>query len=149
MTTRRILAFTFAAALTLALASVAVAQPAKASKQATQNIRLIIKSDDEHGKKGPDGKWHDAFLPGGFTVKAGAKVTVTVLNYDQGPHSFTSPGLHVNQIFLGGTAAKAHITTFTFVAPKKTGRYLWWCAQPCDPWAMAHVGYMRGYVRVA
>jgi hypothetical protein len=39
--------------------------------------------------------------------------------------------------------------TFTFTAPKKAGRYQWWCAVPCDPWAMAHDGYMRGYVTVS
>src|SRR5579884_4506489 len=59
-------------------------------------LKLIVKSDSEHGKKGPDGKWHDAFLPASFKVKAGTKVIVSVRNYDEGAHSFSAPGLHVN-----------------------------------------------------
>jgi hypothetical protein len=38
--------------------------------------------------------------------------------------------------------------TFTFTAPNKPGKYAWWFAVPCDPWAMAHDGFMRGYVTV-
>jgi plastocyanin len=112
-------------------------------------LTLSVKADDEHGRKGPDGKWHDAFLPADFTVHAGAKVTVTVENYDGGPHTFTSPSLGVNAIIPGGGSLSApQRVTFTFTAPKKTGKYQWWCAAPCDPWAMAHNGYMRGFVTV-
>lgn len=135
-------------AATFALASVAGAHPLTVHKQSVKHVTLIVKSDEEHGKKGSDGKWHDAFLPAGFSVQAGTKVVVTVLNYDDGPHSFNSPGLHVNQILMGGSAKKAHATTFTFVAPSKAGRYAWRCDPNCDPWAMKHAGYMKGYVTV-
>lgn len=136
------------ASITPAHHTAAVAAPA-----AAEAVKLTIKTDAEHGKKGPDGKWHDAFLPANFTVHPGAKVTVTVLNYDNGPHSFTSPALStgslINVNLAAGSATAPKATTFTFTAPTKPGKYLWWCAQPCDPWAMAHIGYMRGYVTVA
>jgi plastocyanin len=112
-------------------------------------IKLAVKADDEHGRLGPDGTWHDAFLPADFTVRPGAKVTVTVANYDGGAHTFTSPSLGLNGVIPAGSMQHPHETTFTFTAPKTAGRYAWWCAMPCDPWAMAHNGYMRGYVTVA
>jgi heme/copper-type cytochrome/quinol oxidase subunit 2 len=110
-------------------------------------MKLVVKSDEEHGKKGPEGKWHDAFLPASFSVKAGQKVTLHIYNYDEGKHSFTSPSLGVNAIVAGGSESKPAETTVEFTAPK-AGKYLWWCALPCDPWAMAHIGFMRGYVTV-
>ena len=48
----------------------AVAAPAPL----TQSVTLLVKSDTEKARRGPDGQWHDAFLPGGFAVKAGATV---------------------------------------------------------------------------
>ncbi len=123
-------------------AAVPVAKP--------EAVKLAVKADDEHGRRGPDGKWHDSFLPADFTVHPGAQVTVTVTNYDGGQHTFTSPSLGVNAIIPGGgTLSAPHQMTFTFTAPKKAGKYQWWCAVPCDPWAMAHNGYMRGFVTVA
>ena len=122
---------------------------AAAPLPAPQTIKVAVKADDEHGRLGPDGKWHDAFLPADFKVHPGAKVTVTVENYDGGAHTFTSPSLAVNATLPAGSLSHPHQTTFTFTAPKKAGRYAWWCAIPCDPWAMSHDGYMRGYVTVA
>lgn len=119
----------------------------------SEAVKLVIKSDSEHGRLGPDGKWHDAFLPANFTVHAGDRVTVTVYNYDTGQHSFTSSSLSatalINQTIPAGSPTAPSKTTFTFTAPDQTGQYAWWCAVPCDPWAMAHVGYMRGNVTVA
>jgi hypothetical protein len=116
-------------------------------------VKLVVKSDTEHGKRGSDGKWHDAFLPGDFTVHAGDTVTVTVTNYDNMMHSFTSSSLSsgqlINQMIPAGSAGSPSTTTFKFKAPSTPGKYAWWCAVPCDPWAMAHDGYMRGYVTVA
>jgi hypothetical protein len=37
---------------------------------------------------------------------------------------------------------------FTFKAPSQAGSYQWFCALPCDPWAMSHDGYMRGHITV-
>ena len=101
----------------------------------------------EVGYTGSDGKWHDAFLPASFTVKAGAKVVVSVVNYDDMAHSFHSKGLKTNAIIMPGTD-KGKLTKFTFVAPKKAGRYAWHCDPKCDPWAMKHVGFMKGFVTV-
>ena len=110
-------------------------------------VKMSMKSDTEHGRRGPDGTWRDAAVPALFTVHAGATVTMTVQNYDT-PHSFTSPGLGVSQIMPAGTASNPSMTTVKFTAPLKPGRYLWYCNIPCDPWAMMHIGYMRGYVTV-
>jgi len=110
-------------------------------------LKLIVKSDSEHGKKGPDGKWHDAFLPASFKVKAGVKTRVTVINYDNMPHSFVSPSLHLDVKVPAAKGSKLGRVTFT-IRTRKVGRYDWWCSEPCDPWAMTHDGYMRGYVKV-
>lgn len=119
----------------------------------SEAVKLVIRSDTEHGKMGSDGKWHDAFLPANFTVHAGDRVTVTVYNYDTMAHSFTSSSLSssqlINQMIPAGSSGSPSTTTFTFTAPSNPGQYSWWCAMPCDPWAMDHVGFMRGYVRVA
>ncbi|MGB7587114.1 MAG: cupredoxin domain-containing protein [Solirubrobacterales bacterium] len=115
---------------------------------APENVKVVVKSDEEHGKKGSDGNWHDAFLPSDFSVKAGATVSVTVYNYDDMPHSFTAPELGTNAQIPGGSEDKPSKTTFTFKAPDKAGSYEWICVQPCDPWAMTHDGFMKGYVTV-
>ncbi len=120
----------------------------QSQSQSAENIKLAIKTDEEHGKKGSDGKWHDAFLPADFSVKAGSTVHVTVYNYDDMPHSFNSAELGANATISAGSEEKASKTTFTFTAPQKTGKYDWYCALPCDPWAMAHDGFMKGYVTV-
>lgn len=113
-----------------------------------QHVALVVKSDSEHARKGPDGKWHDALLPASFKVRAGEQVVVTVYNYDSGPHSFAVPGLHINTILMGGSATAPHKTTFTFTAHKR-GVYAWHCDPKCDPWAMKHDGFMRGKITVA
>lgn len=128
-------------------AASAAATPA-APAVAPQSVSMSFRSDTEHGRRGPDGTWHDAGLPAVYSVRAGARVTVTLLNYDTSPHSFTAPGLGVDQIVAGGSPTNPSRTTFTYTAPRQPGRYAWWCKFPCDPWAMTHVGYMRGYVTV-
>lgn len=121
---------------------------AGAASLAAKHLTLVVKSDAEHARKGSDGAWHDAFLPADFTVKAGQRVTVTVLNYDDAQHTFAASGLGVNAVIPGGGASKPGKLTFTFTAPAKAGSYQWICAMPCDPWAMTHDGFMRGHVRV-
>jgi plastocyanin len=128
-------------------ATAPAAQPAATQAPLTQSLTLLVRSDTEKARRGPDGQWHDAFLPGDFSVKAGATVTVTVWNYDSA-HSFNAPELGINATLKGGTLKSPHETTFTFKAPSKPGSYQWFCALPCDPWAMAHDGYMRGFVKV-
>jgi plastocyanin len=118
------------------------------ARAAVENVKIVVKSDEEHAKKGPEGTWHDAFLPADFSVKPGSVVHVTVYNYDEGEHSFTSSSLGTNVTIAAGSESEPAVTTFTFRAPEKAGRYQWLCMLPCDPWAMSHDGYMRGYVSV-
>jgi len=113
------------------------------------SVKLVVKSDSEHGKKGPDGAWHDAFLPADFTVKPGQTVNVTVYNYDNMPHTFTAPTLGVNAVLGPATGSSPHVSTFKFTAPSQPGAYKWWCSDPCDPWAMGAQGYMQGTVTVS
>lgn len=124
------------------------ARAATASAPVSEAVKLVIKTDEEHGKKGPEGTWHDAFLPAGFSVKAGATVVVTIVNYDEAPHTFTSPSLETNEEIAPGSETEPSETTFTFHAPAKAGTYEWFCALPCDPWAMNNDGFMRGRVTV-
>jgi plastocyanin len=133
--------------------TVTAAMPASPATAApvvkSESIGMSIKADDEHGRRGPDGQWHDAFLPANITVHAGDKVTVTFTNFDGGPHSFLSPSLGVDQMINGGgSLTSPQVVKLTFTAPKQPGKYAWWCGTPCDPWAMKHVGYMRGFITV-
>ena len=109
---------------------------------------------------GPDGNLHDAFAPCNFTVYAGQIVNLTVMSYDSGEHSFTSPALGVNfQILPTNTTGVPAISHFQFTAPS-AGAYRWYCSYPCDTdaggWAMTtgsdgqpdQIGYMGGYVTV-
>lgn len=125
------------------------AAAAQASSVGATTVKLLVKADEEHAKKGPEGSWHDAYLPADFTVTPGERVTVHVYNYDEGKHSFTSPELGVNVTIAGGSEKTPKETTFTFTAPAKAGSYQWFCDYPCDPWAMAHEGFMQGRVTVS
>jgi FtsP/CotA-like multicopper oxidase with cupredoxin domain len=139
-----------------------------------KNVKLTIKADT---KRGSDGKTHDAFFPTtDLTVKSGQRVRVTIYNYDDMPHSFTSPGLAkgaaipageeqtqgtpqdikvmpapgigVDQMIPPASGNKPSMTVLTFTAPAKAGSYIWYCKLPCDAWAMSHNGYMVGRVKV-
>lgn len=90
-------------------------------------------------KPGPDGKLHDAFSVTDFDVHAGQAVKLVINNTDDVPHSITSPQAGVNILVRPGTHA------YTLIV-RKAGRFLWYCMQPCDPFSMSHVGYMRGYI---
>ena len=111
-------------------------------------VKLTIKSDTEHARQDAKGVWHDAYLPAAFSVKTGQKVTVSVTNFDQAPHTFTAPGLKLSVMIPAAKGAKPATTTFTFRAPGKAGAFDWFCADGCDPWAMAHYGFMRGRITV-
>lgn len=133
--------------------------------QSTQSVSMEI-LNGERAKKlghlGPDGKGHDMYLPSDVSVKVGDKVTVTVTNYDEGPHTFTAPALGVNATIKPAIDADKGIpgkTTFTFTATK-AGKFRWYCMLPCDGkqkgWAMTPGSsgpdqdrYMAGYVVAA
>jgi plastocyanin len=96
---------------------------------------------------GPDGKSHDAIVPSDIVTKAGEPVTVTVVDYDESPHSITCPELGLDQTIKAGKQVGQEVqpvsTTFTFTA-NKPGVYRWHCKYPCDMgakmWAMG-AGY--------
>lgn len=92
--------------------------------------------------KGVDSAMHDAILPSSWVVKEGQKFSVTVINYDDGQHSITSPDLGLNFVIAAGKKdATGKITptvsTTTFIATK-TGAFHWYCAFPCD--GPSHLG---------
>lgn len=122
-----------------------VSASSAAAPQHATTVNWRMYADSNHKVKGPDGKWHDAMVPGDPVVQAG-KVTVTAYNYDTGVHTINSFSLGLAKKIPpahGNTPGKL---TFTFTA--KPGKYVWFCAMPCDPWAMTHDGYMRGYITV-
>jgi uncharacterized cupredoxin-like copper-binding protein len=90
-------------------------------------------------KPGPDGKLHDAFSVTNFTVRAGQPVKLVINNTDNGDHSITAMGAGVNIVVRPG------LHTYTLLVQRQ-GRFMWMCTYPCDPYSMAHVGYMRGYI---
>ncbi len=117
--------------------------------KAVQDIALTVMPG---GKLGPDGKLHDAFSPANITVEKGVPVHLTIYNYDNMKHSFTSGALGIN--FLAKPSQKngeAGVASYTFT-PRKTGNYSWQCIYPCDlpnhQWSMAHTGYMLGTIHV-
>jgi hypothetical protein len=132
------------AALGASTTSVAVAAPAGTA----QHVALTIKSDTQHARKGPDGKWHDAFLPAAFSTRVGRTVVVTIRNYDSAVHTFSSPGLGLNVIVKGGSGSHPSVTRFMFRAGRP-GTYTWRCLGGCDPWAMSHLGFMKGRITVS
>lgn len=120
-----------------------------AKAPAPQTITLVVKADEEHARKGPEGTWHDAYLPADIAVKDGQRVTLHIYNYDEGEHSFAAPALGLNVSVAGGSEAAPKETTVTFTVSSPPGHYMWYCADPCDAWAMAHSGYMEGKVTVS
>lgn len=118
---------------------------AVAAPQHTSAVAWRMYADSNHKAKGPDGKWHDAMIPGNPTVQAG-KVTVTAYNYDTAVHTINSSALGLAEKIPPAHGNNPGRLTFTFTA--KPGKYQWICIMPCDPWAMAHNGYMRGYITV-
>ncbi|HKI56173.1 MAG TPA: hypothetical protein VJ957_07385 [Longimicrobiales bacterium] len=143
-----------------------------ASTPAPVNLTMVVMHSNKvagvTGKPGPDGTDHDAFVPSDMVIQPGQKVTLTVINYDDGDHSITAPEINLNLVAKGGTFTKDASgketgftpgkTVFTFTAPSKPGYYRWFCALPCDGpthWGMSkgfdgmgQDGYMAGYIVV-
>ncbi len=114
---------------------------------AVQDVSLVVDPPPLGGRKGPDGHVYDAFVPATFSMKVGVTAKVTVLNYDTLPHTWTSPGLGVNTMVPAGSSTSPSRTTFT-IHPTKAGTFSWYCATPCDSFAMKTNGFMRGTVTV-
>jgi hypothetical protein len=138
--------------------STATASPAKG--QTVYKTMIIV--GHELGQKGSDGLRHDTTYGANFSVAKGQRVTVTIWNYDEGPHTFTAPGLKLNVTIPGAKDEEKGIpskTVFSFTA-SKVGTFRWFCSLPCDKgqgyWAMktgkngmGQDGYMAGYVTVS
>ena len=107
-------------------------------------------------KLGADGATHDAFNPTNFTVYVGQTVNLTIINYDDMPHTFSSTALGVSFNVPGSTQAGVPSVVHYQFTVDKAGVYRWWCATPCDSWAMSsgfdgqlgQIGYMGGFVSV-
>ena len=110
---------------------------------------------------GPDGAGHDAIVPASIVVPAGKEVTLTVINYDEGPHTITSPDANIDLFINPGKqqpdgSVTPVSTTLTFTITK-AGVYRWYCSTPCDAghggWAMTkgfggddQEGFMAGNI---
>ena len=123
------------------------AAAAAAAPAGAQHVHLVVDPPPLYGVKNPHGAVVDAFVPADFTVHAGKPVVVTVLNYDSMPHTWTAGGLGVNEMVPAGGPHSPTKVTFTFT-PKSAGTFTWQCEAPCNPWSMAHMGYMEGTVTV-
>lgn len=110
----------------------------------TATVTLKVDPPPLGGMYGSDGQVHDNFSPAYFAVPAGKTVHVTVYNYDDMWHTFTSPVLGVN-VWINPGGDHPSKTTFSFTAPK-TGYYWWLCDIPCDSYSMNSGGYMQGEI---
>jgi hypothetical protein len=117
-----------------AAATVAAAPAATIAAPKIVNLKVI-----PEGKKGPEGTLHDEFTVTEFNVTVGQPVTLRIDNTDNTVHSITSAEAGVNIVVRPGT----HNYTLDV---SKAGKFEWNCTFPCDPWAMAHTGYMAGYI---
>ncbi len=121
------------------------------------NVAMVVK--DGWLNASADKLLHDAFAPTNITVYFGQTVNLTIVNFDQSPHSFTSKGypntLGVDVLISGASGIGWPTTTHVQFKPSAVGVYKWWCAIPCDDYAMAASmhppglpGYMGGYMIV-
>jgi plastocyanin len=110
-----------------------------ATQVPTQTVTLKV---GPAWKKGPDGKLHDAFSVTTFKLAAGKAITLRITNFDNVPHSITSPQAGVDIVAQPGTH------DYTLMV-SKAGTYKWFCRFGCDPWSMAHLGYMTGKIVVS
>jgi len=115
-------------------ATVAAAPTAVAEVSKVVSLKVI-----PEGKKGPEGTLHDEFTVTEFNVKVGQPITLRIDNTDNTVHSITAAEAGVNIVIRPGT----HDYTLKV---SKAGKFEWNCAFPCDPWAMAHPGYMAGSI---
>ncbi len=87
-------------------------------------------------------------------------MNLTVISYDSGEHSFTSPTLGVNFIIPPSNVTGSPTVSHFQFTEATAGDYRWYCNQPCDTdaggWAMTtgsdgqpgQIGFMGGYVTV-
>jgi plastocyanin len=138
-----------------------VASAATAAPRSAIVYKTMIVVGHTLGQKGFDGLTHDTTYGANFSVERGVRVSVTVYNFDEGPHTITNKALGLNVQIPGAKNEEKGVpskTTFGFTA-KKVGVYRWYCSIPCDKgqgyWAMAVTkkgvgrdGFMAGYITV-
>jgi len=125
-----------ATAVSQRVAAQALPTPADATGPPAKVIDVSVIPE---GKKGPEGAMHDDFTVSEFHVTVGRPLTLRIDNTDTQPHSISSPEAHVYIIAQPGTHG------YTLLVDKP-GKFEWHCEFLCDPWAMEHVGYMRGFI---
>ena len=91
-------------------------------------------------KLGPDGQRHDSWSVTSYHVEVGRPLRLRIDNRDDAPHTMTAPAAGVSIV------AQPGVHTYTIVV-RRAGRFRWFCRIPCDNWAMAHTGYMSGWIR--
>ncbi|HJV47620.1 MAG TPA: hypothetical protein VJ824_18015 [Bacillota bacterium] len=132
-----------------AAATTMASDTTKNDQQQIQNVNLVV---EPGAKLGPDGKLHDAFINGDFTVTVGKPAHLTIYNYDDGTHTLTAQDLGLN-VKVNGSEKKGQpgVTEADFT-PTKEGTFNWMCTDKCDSennqWAMSHDGYMTGKINV-
>ncbi len=153
----------FLAAVAIACTAAAGSLPAQAGSLSTQNAAEQITVTVLRGAQsilGPDGNRHDMIMPANYVLKVGVPVHLTIVNYDEGPHTMTSAKMGLDIQIKGGIEQAdgtiTPVTTEVTFTPKATGNFRWYCAIPCDKggkyWAMSkgydgpgQDGYMAGY----
>lgn len=154
---------TYLVLLGAAVACVAFAVSTATASPATSKTAYttMIMVGHALGQKGSDGLKHDTTYGADFSVSKGQQITVTVYNYDEGPHTITNKSLGLNVTIPGAKDEEKGVpskTIFSFTA-KKVGTFRWYCGLPCDAgqsyWAMkntkagvARDGYMAGNITV-
>ena len=132
-------------------ASAPVAAPrtsvASSSGSSAVPVKLDVNPAPLGGVKGPDGLVHDAFVPASVSMTKGTKYDVTIYNYDTQSHAWMLPTFNIDVMVPAGSASAPSVTHFT-LTPKSAGTFQWFCPLPCDKWAMANNGFMRGYLTV-
>src|SRR5262249_38921636 len=85
--------------------------------------------------EGPEGNYHDAFVPAHLVVKTGIPVYLTVTNYSQESHSIDAPELNVHfQVKPAATNADGRVAPSVMdvmFMPVTAGIYRWTCEMPC------------------
>ncbi len=145
-----------------AVALAATSAPASSGKAKAGGVyTTMIIVGHTLGQMGTDGLRHDTTYGADFSVVKGQHVTVTVYNFDEGPHTITTKGLGLNVTIPGAKDEEKGVpskTVFSFTA-KTVGKFRWYCSLPCDKgqgyWAMnptkagiGRHGFMSGFITV-
>jgi heme/copper-type cytochrome/quinol oxidase subunit 2 len=161
---RSLLTALAAAGLVAATFATAGTAQARQAQPKVNHLTIYVMADDM-GLVGPDGQHHDSIIPSSFVLKAGEKVELTIINYDDMMHSITAPGLNLNVMIkpgkdVAGSDQVTPVTTSYTFTPAKKGQFRWHCIIPCDKgngkgWAMKsgfdghdEDGFMAGYIEV-